>query len=164
MNVLLLNSLFIWLILFNFSSLFVTLFPPSNSTRCFSEDSTIELDRWLYRITLINLVVIFCLTALFNLILWLLWTEEKKDEEEDLQKYYHWLTTYFPMILLTVLYLVGCMVILVKGVQILADCQYNSISSLFASVHCLNIFLLFLVTGAIALRPLFQLCQERCYQ
>ena len=162
----LLNILFVWLLCINLSSLFITLFPPSNATHCFSEETSLALDRWLYRTTLINLIVVLCLTILFNLILWMEsggGDEEEEGEEEGHFVIHQWLTTYFPLILLTLLYLIGCIVIFVGGIQILAECQYRSVSSLFVSIHCLDIVLIFLLTSATALQPLLKFCQEKCY-
>lgn len=120
------------------------------------------MGRWLYRTALINLVVVICLALFVNLILWL--SKEEKGESFALEKYYEWLTTYFPLVLLTLLYLIGCMVILIQGIKILVACQSRSALPLFASIHCLNIFLLYGVTSLFLLRPLFQKCQQRFYQ
>lgn len=160
----LINTLFVWLLSFNLSSLFVTLFPPVNATRCLQPETTNELDRWLYRTTLINLIVTLCLGILFNLIYWLMESSEEPDQEEGaLEKCYRWLTTYFPLILLTFLYAIVSIIIVVQSIGILAECQYNSLSSLFASIHCLNVFLFLTVLLVVLMKPVFEVCRARLY-
>lgn len=159
----LINTLFVWFLLFNLSSLFVTLFPPTNATHCLWGETTQNLDRWLYRTTLINLVVISCLAILFNLIHWLM-EDPEEEGDETLEKCYRWLTTHFPFLLLTILYIIASIIIVIQCIYILAECQYNSLSSLYASIHCLNVLLFFSILTILSLKPLFQMCRDRFYQ
>lgn len=118
-----------------------------NSTKiCLSEATSLEMNRWLYKNSVVNFILFVCLLAVYIALSYSL---------RDQDKWPNWIDC-IPVILLSILFIITSLFSLIYGIPILAHCDLTSLSSLLSSVLFLNIITLYLLMILALIVPLLE--------
>lgn len=176
-----------WTIVINVTALWLTgclitslslSLTPTNRTICQSPEAGLLLNDWLLHSSFVALLNATLLTLLYNIQQWMFPTfrnteeggaeddEEEEEEEEEQNNRKKRMIRYMlhlPLLILTILFLAYLIMTLFSGIQILSDCQFQSLHSLATSIYCLNVCTVVMLFLLRFLSPLCLICKKRLF-